>query len=60
MLSVVNVIKVRALHSGLFEILCNEMGSDHDKLLLHTEVSKLLCGKVMCHVFYLTIRLDSF
>jgi hypothetical protein len=30
---VVNVIKSRATNSRLFSILCNEMGSEHDKLL---------------------------
>jgi hypothetical protein len=35
---VVNFIKSRATNSRLFSILCNEMGSEHDKLLVHTEV----------------------
>jgi hypothetical protein len=43
---VVNFIKSRATNSRLFLILCNEMGSEHDKLLLHTEVRWLLRG--MC------------
>jgi hypothetical protein len=34
---VVNFIKSRATNSRLFSILCNEMGSEHDRLL-HTEV----------------------
>jgi hypothetical protein len=35
---VVNFIKSRATNSRLFSILCNELGSGHNKLLLHTEV----------------------
>jgi hypothetical protein len=35
---VVNFIKSRATNSRLFSILRNEMGSEHDKLLLHTKV----------------------
>ena len=34
----VNFIKARALNSRMFTIICNEMGSEHKKLLLHTEV----------------------
>jgi hypothetical protein len=41
---VVNFIKSRATNSRLFSILCNEMGSEHDKLLLHTEVGGLSRG----------------
>jgi len=37
-ISVINFIKSKPLNSRLFTILCNEMGSDHTKLLLHTEV----------------------
>jgi hypothetical protein len=36
---VVNFIKSRATNSILFSILCNETGSEHDKLL-HTEVTR--------------------
>jgi hypothetical protein len=42
---VVNFIKSGAMNSRLFSILCNEMGSEHDKLLLHIEVRWLSCVK---------------
>jgi hypothetical protein len=35
---IVNYIKVKPLPSCLFEKLCEEMGSNHKSLLLHTEV----------------------
>ena len=50
---VVNLIKARALNSRIFSILCNEMGSDHKKLLLHTEVRWLSRGKVLSRLFEL-------
>jgi hypothetical protein len=36
-ISVINFIKSKSLNSGLFTIFCNEMDSDHQKLLLYTE-----------------------
>jgi hypothetical protein len=45
-IKVVNLITSRATNSRLFSIVCNEMGSEHDKLLLHTEVRCLSRG--MC------------
>jgi hypothetical protein len=43
----VNFVKRRMLNSKLFEILCSEMGSDHDKLLVQTEVWWLSRRKVL-------------
>ncbi|XP_050064469.1 protein FAM200B-like [Aphis gossypii] len=52
-ISVINFIKSKSLNSRLFTILCNEMGSDHEKLLLHTEVRWLSRGKILSRLFEL-------
>jgi hypothetical protein len=43
----------RARNSRLFSILCNEIGIQHDKLLLHTEVRRLPRGNVLSRLFEL-------
>lgn len=49
----VNFIKARPMHSRLFQVLCDEMGSEHVQLLLHTEVRWLSRGKVLSRLFEL-------
>uniref|UniRef100_A0AAR2IY92 DUF4371 domain-containing protein n=1 Tax=Pygocentrus nattereri TaxID=42514 RepID=A0AAR2IY92_PYGNA len=44
---IVNFIKARSLQSRLFRVLCEEMGSSHVQLLLHTEVRWLSRSKVL-------------
>ncbi|MBN3325211.1 ZMYM6 protein, partial [Atractosteus spatula] len=39
---VVNSIKARPINSHMFSVLCNEMGSEHVQLLLHTERGRVL------------------
>ena len=43
----INFIKSRALNSRLFANLCDEIESDHNKLLLHCEVRWLSKGKAL-------------
>lgn len=50
---IVNFIKARPLNSRLFSALCNEMGSDHEHLLLHSEIRWLSRGKVLTRLFEL-------
>lgn len=57
---VINFIKGRALNSRMFSIMCNEMGSDHNKLLLHTEVRWLSRGKVLSRLFELRQEVQIF
>ncbi|KAL3978913.1 hypothetical protein ACER0C_017463 [Sarotherodon galilaeus] len=56
----VNFVKARPLNSCLFAALCNEMGSEHETLLLHTEVRWLCRGKVLTRFFELRDELKVF
>ncbi|XP_076060282.1 zinc finger BED domain-containing protein 5-like [Oratosquilla oratoria] len=47
----VNFIKSRPLNARLFAILCMDMGSDYEALLLHTEARWLSRGKVLTRLY---------
>lgn len=57
---IVNHIKTRPVKSRLFGLLCKEMGSEHESLLLHTEVRWLSRGKVLQRLFSLRDELRMF
>jgi hypothetical protein len=46
-IKIVKYIKAPPLNSRLFSVLCNEIGSSHTNLLLHTEERWLSRGKVL-------------
>lgn len=49
----VNFIRSNALNSRLFALLCEDMGSIHSSLLLHTEVRWLSRGRVLARFYEL-------
>ena len=55
-----NFIKARPLNARLFAALCNEMGCEHEALLLHTEVRWLSRGRVLTRFFALKDELKIF
>ena len=52
-IKIINHIKVHALNSRLFTQLCEEMDTEHTRLLLHTEVRRLSKGRSLARVFEL-------
>ena len=56
----VNFIKARPMNSRLFGVLCDEIGSEHVQLLLHTEVRWLSRGKVLTRLFELHWEVQMF
>lgn len=57
---IVNAIKAGALSSRLFASLCREMGSEHQHLLLHSEVRWLSRGNVLTRLLELREEVSQF
>lgn len=51
--AMVNCTQSSSYNNSLFSVLCDEMGSAHEILLLHTQVRWLSCGRILCCIFYL-------
>ncbi|XP_052002455.1 zinc finger BED domain-containing protein 5-like [Xyrauchen texanus] len=58
-IKIVNHIKSRPVTSRLLATLCNEMGSQHEALLFHTEVRWLSCGKALGRLYELREEVHS-
>ncbi|XP_066983857.1 protein FAM200B-like [Macrobrachium rosenbergii] len=56
----VNTIKSSALNTQLFSLLCQELGSNHEVLLFHTEVRWLSWGNVVTRMESLKEELTEF
>jgi len=48
---VINFTKARPLNSRLFKLLCEEMGSGHQHMLLHTEARLMSFGIILSRLF---------
>lgn len=59
-IKIVNIIKLRALNSRIFKIICAEMGSEHKSLLFYTEIRWLSRGKVLARFFELRHEVREF
>jgi hypothetical protein len=57
---IVNFIKSRPFQSRIFKALCEDMGSLHTTLLLHTEVRWLSLGKILVRIFELRNELLAY
>ena len=55
-----NFIRARALNHRLFKAFCDEMGSEHSIILLHTEVRWLSRGLILNRVFELRTEVEIF
>lgn len=56
----VNFIRGQALNHRLFKILCQELGSEHEVLLYHTDVRWLSRGRVLTRVMELRNEMAGF
>jgi len=57
---IINYIKSRALNTRLLKALCNEMDSDHQNLLFHSEVRWLSRGQVLKRLYELRKKVELF
>jgi len=57
---IVNYVKSRPLQSRLFKKVCEEIGSQHQSLFLHTQVRWLSRGRVLLRLFELRNELKIF
>lgn len=59
-IKIVNHVKSNALNTRLFEALCQELNSDQESLLFHTEVRWLSKGNMLARLFNLKSEVEIF
>lgn len=59
-IKVINHIEVNVLNSRIFVQLCDEMDTEHRRLLMYTEVRWLSHGRALIRVFELQVPLHRF
>jgi len=57
---IINYIKTSALNTRLLKALCDELGSDHQNLLFHSEVRWLSGGEVLKRLYELRKEVEPF
>jgi len=57
---IINYIKTSALNTRLLKAMCDEMGSDHQNLLFHSEVRWLSRGEVLKRLYELRKEVQLF
>ncbi|GBO20834.1 Zinc finger BED domain-containing protein 5 [Araneus ventricosus] len=57
---IINFIKSKPLQSRIFKAMCEDMGSLHNTLLLHTEVRWLSRSKILVRIFELRMELMAY
>lgn len=56
----INNVKASSLNSRIFSLICSEMGSEHETLLLHADVRWLSRGKTLSRLFELRNELIAY
>lgn len=57
---IINHIRKSAVQTGIFALMCEELGSDHKVLLLHSHIRWLSRGRVLKRFFDLRVEIEIF
>lgn len=59
-IEIINFIKARALNSRIFRLMCEEMGSEYQHLLYHSDIRWLSRGRILARVVSLKTEIEIF
>lgn len=59
-IQVVNYVKSSALNTRIFQVLCGDLGAEHNALLFHTEVRWLSKGNMLGRLYELKSEVENF